>query len=102
MTRIKKYQSIQALRALAALGVAAFHTHGVVVAHGWLPHSFPCVSRYGEIGVEVFFVISGFVLAWVTHGEPRGFASARSFIATRIARVVPLYWILTACFIATR
>jgi peptidoglycan/LPS O-acetylase OafA/YrhL len=47
-------------------------------------------------------VISGFVLAWVTHGEPRGFASARSFIATRIARVVPLYWILTACFIATR
>lgn len=100
MTRIRKYQSVQALRALAALGVVAFHTHGVVVAHGWLPHIFPRLSRYGEIGVDVFFVISGFVMALVTYGEPRGFASARSFIAARIARVVPLYWVLTACFIA--
>ncbi|HEX3637410.1 MAG TPA: hypothetical protein VHV99_18370 [Paraburkholderia sp.] len=58
---------------------------------GWLRHSFPRVSRYGEIGVDVFFVIFGFVMAWVTHGVPRGLASARSFIATRIARVSPLY-----------
>ncbi|SMG46165.1 acyltransferase family protein [Paraburkholderia susongensis] len=100
MTGIRKYRSIQALRALAALGVVAFHTDGIVAAHGWLAHVFPHVSRYGEIGVDVFFVISGFVMALVTHGVPPGPASARSFMFARIARVVPLYWILTALFIA--
>ncbi|MGF6792389.1 acyltransferase family protein [Paraburkholderia sp. 35.1] len=100
MTGIRKYRSIQALRALAALGVVAFHTDGIVAAHGWLVHVFPRVSRYGEIGVDVFFVISGFVMVLVTQGLPPGIQSARSFICARIARVVPLYWILTALFIA--
>ncbi|MBB5446480.1 MULTISPECIES: acyltransferase [unclassified Paraburkholderia] len=100
MTGIRKYRSIQALRALAALGVVAFHTDGIVAAHGWLVHVFPRVSRYGEIGVDVFFVIFGFVMALVTRGLPSGIQSARSFICSRIARVVPLYWILTALFIA--
>lgn len=100
MAGFRKYRSIQALRALAALGVVAFHTNGIVVSHGWPAHVFPHVSRYGEIGVDVFFVISGFVMALVTHGVPSGFASARSFMAARIARIVPLYWILTAFFIA--
>jgi hypothetical protein len=63
-------------------------------------HVFPRVSRYGEIGVDVFFVISGFVMAPVTHGLPPGVRSARSFMAARFARVVPLYWIPTALFIA--
>ncbi|MGF6610780.1 peptidoglycan/LPS O-acetylase OafA/YrhL [Paraburkholderia sp. WSM4175] len=100
MTGIRKDRSIQALRALAALGVGAFHTDGIVAAHGWLVHVFPRVSRYGEIGVDVFFVISGFVMAQVTRGLPSGIQSARSFICARNARVVPLYWILTALFIA--
>jgi peptidoglycan/LPS O-acetylase OafA/YrhL len=100
MASFRKYRSIQALRALAALGVVAFHTNGIVLSHGWPAHVFPHVSRYGEIGVDVFFVISGFVMALVTHGVPSGLASARSFMFARIARVVPLYWLLTAFFIA--
>ncbi|WP_345813312.1 acyltransferase [Paraburkholderia sp. PREW-6R] len=100
MQSIRKYRSIQTLRALAALGVVAFHTNGNVLVYGWLPELFARVSRYGEIGVDVFFVISGFVMAMVTHGEPVGWASARTFMAARLARVVPLYWLLTALFIA--
>ncbi|WP_429346930.1 hypothetical protein [Paraburkholderia sp. Clong3] len=67
------------MRAPAALGVVAFHTDGIVAAHGWLVHVFPRVSRYGEIGVDVFFVISGFVMALATLGLPPGIQSARSF-----------------------
>ncbi|CAD6522282.1 acyltransferase family protein [Paraburkholderia metrosideri] len=99
MVGFRKFQSIQALRALAALGVVAFHTNGNVLAYGWHPHLFALVSRFGEIGVDVFFVISGFIMVFVTHEQPPGFASARSFIAARIARIVPLYWLLTVLFI---
>jgi peptidoglycan/LPS O-acetylase OafA/YrhL len=95
----RRFESIQALRALAALGVVAFHTNGNVLAYGWFPHFFARVSRFGEIGVDVFFVISGFIMVFVTHGQPSGIASARSFISARISRIVPLYWLLTILFI---
>lgn len=95
----RRFESIQALRALAALGVVAFHTNGNVLAYGWLPHFFAPISRFGEMGVDVFFVISGFIMVFVTHEQPTGIASARSFIAARISRIVPLYWLLTLLFI---
>lgn len=100
MAITKRYESLQVLRALAALGVVAFHTEGNVGTFGWAPHLFQHASRYGEIGVDVFFVISGFVIALVSYGAPRGLASARQFMLARIARIVPLYWALTAFFVA--
>jgi exopolysaccharide production protein ExoZ len=100
VTGIRTYKSIQTMRALAALGVVAFHTNGNVLVYGWRPEMVARGSRLGEMGVDVFFVISGFVMAMVTHDAPPGFASAKAFIGARLARVVPLYWILTALFIA--
>ncbi|KVX09059.1 acyltransferase [Burkholderia ubonensis] len=96
----RRYESIQVLRALAALGVVAFHTEGNVGTYGWASRIVPHISRYGELGVDVFFVISGFVIALVSYGESRGVQSARQFLAARIARIVPLYWTLTALFVA--
>ncbi|MFP4891496.1 acyltransferase family protein [Paraburkholderia sp. EG304] len=87
------------LRAIAALGVVAFHADGNVSLYGWASHIFPHVSRYGELGVDIFFVISGFVIALVSYGEPPGFGGARKFMLARIARVVPLYWALTALLV---
>lgn len=100
MAKTRRFQSIQALRAVAALGVVAYHTNGNVQGAGWLPHIFHAASLYGEIGVDIFFVISGFVIATVTHDLPAGLDSARSFLSARIARVVPLYWAMTALFVA--
>jgi peptidoglycan/LPS O-acetylase OafA/YrhL len=96
----RHYESIRVLRALAALGVVAFHTEGNVGTYGWASRVFPHFSRYGELGVDVFFVISGFVIALVSYGELQGLEAARKFMAARIARIVPLYWALTAFFVA--
>lgn len=60
----------------------------------------------GGIGVDIFFVISGFIMVGVTHDRFGSLQSAKDFIIRRIARIVPIYWILTlvmaALLIVTR
>lgn len=69
-----RLDSIQLLRALAATAVVVFH----------IP-----LFRNGAWGVDIFFVISGFIIALVTE------KSSRHFLAKRVIRVVPLYWLGT-------
>lgn len=70
---------IQGLRALAVLAVVVFHVNA-----GWLPG--------GYIGVDVFFVISGFLITGILlrHKDEGSFRFG-SFYASRIARIVPAY-----------
>lgn len=70
---------IQGLRALAVLAVVVFHINA-----GWLPG--------GYIGVDVFFVISGFLINGILlrHKDEGSFRFG-SFYASRIARIVPAY-----------
>ncbi len=73
---------MQILRAIAATSVVYFHTFEN-------PH-------FGRFGVDVFFVISGFVMAMiVANGQ-----SAMDFAVQRIVRIVPLYWVVTTVFVA--
>lgn len=74
--------NIQFLRAFAALAVAFYHSRYAI--NGQLSPLF---------GVEIFFCISGFVMVLVTRAD-----DGRSFLASRIVRVVPLYWIATLAF----
>ncbi len=69
--------SIQYLRALASVAVVFSHT---------LPRAFAL-----QAGVDVFFVISGFIL-WSIVGKP---TTPLVFWRQRLVRVVPLYWIAT-------
>lgn len=73
--------SLQALRAIAALAVAVFH-FGLMPATN-LPFGI------GASGVDVFFVLSGFIIA---HSSSR---SARHFLARRLIRVLPAFWAAT-------
>src|ERR1041384_1869446 len=76
-----KLVSIQGGRALAALAVVCFH----ITAH--LHHRIVI----GAAGVDVFFVISGFIMWIVTQPS----VSPPPFLAHRGIRIVPLYWIAT-------
>jgi exopolysaccharide production protein ExoZ len=79
---LKTFLSIQYLRAAAAMSVVLFH-------------AFQCVNDgfpLGAAGVDVFFVISGFVLWTSVEAQP---TAPLSFLWRRIGRVVPLYWVVT-------
>jgi exopolysaccharide production protein ExoZ len=77
--------SIQYLRGLAACGVLAFHAVGA--AGG--------TFETGAYGVSLFFVISGFIMVWITGEGSR----PRPFLRDRLRRIVPLYWLATAIWL---
>ena len=81
--------SVQYLRGIAALLVALHHATAV---QDWLFNPV-AGSTVGLAGVDIFFVISGFVMYVAAREE-----TATQFIARRIVRVAPLYWLATFGF----
>lgn len=79
--------SIQYLRAAAALGVVVWHAQGQV----GIPE-----TEVLQAGIEIFFVISGYVM-WLILGQRP--VSPGVFLQKRLARVVPLYWLLTTVMV---
>ncbi|HET7792442.1 MAG TPA: acyltransferase [Rhizobacter sp.] len=85
---------LQYLRALAALMVLFHHAPWHYPTQSWLVA--PVLANIGSRGVDIFFVISGFVIAHTTRGfdpqMPRG-TQALDFWLKRLIRIVPLYWL---------
>jgi len=81
--------NLQILRALAAYLV--FLTHLGQYAGAVLPR--PDFLAFGAAGVDVFFVLSGFIMFVSTSGRGEGVGA---FLTRRVARVVPVYWLVTA------
>jgi exopolysaccharide production protein ExoZ len=71
---------IDLVRFACAVGVAVYHLTAAAGKYFW-------VMPFGWIGVEVFFVISGFVIANSAHG-----ATARQFVVGRFLRLYPTAW----------
>ena len=87
--------SIQALRAIASLLV--FWGHAINAVTSKVAAEFP--HLYGPFGVDLFFVISGFVMVYSSErlfGQP---GAPMTFFARRLARIVPLYWAATAILV---
>jgi exopolysaccharide production protein ExoZ len=83
--------TIQYLRAIAA-SLVVFH-------HAMAPPALNIYYRraFGEFGVDLFFVISGYIM-WRTTVSGR--RRPVEFWAARLVRIVPLYWIFTSLFLA--
>lgn len=79
---------LDGLRLIAALAVVAYH---YVASSAWsTPHPFPALEHltaYGFLGVELFFLISGFVICMSSWGRGLG-----EFFASRVARLYPAYF----------
>ena len=100
MRASSKLHSLQALRAIAAWLVVIDHAQ-IELSHNdpqdWVTH---VGWTLGSLGVSVFFVISGFIMAhicWDSFGHP---AAAADFLKRRLIRIVPLYWLATIAALA--
>jgi exopolysaccharide production protein ExoZ len=84
---------IQILRFLAAAAVVAFHAWGVAPNFINIPDDqFSFGLQHGGHGVDLFFVISGFIIFYATQ---RAGLTPGAFLKRRIERIVPLYFFVT-------
>lgn len=87
---------IQVLRAVAALLVVADHSLVHIFSAYDLPQKYHVMAwQLGGIGVTVFFVISGFVMALTNDGNFGHKDEPLRFMINRIVRILPLYWVMT-------
>ena len=80
--------SIQYLRAIAAWLVVVYHVHASVAAEAREPVTW----ALGAVGVDIFFVLSGFLMAMVVDRDER---IDWRFLARRYMRIAPLYYAMT-------
>lgn len=88
----RRYHQIDLLRSVACVMVVAFHYLCRGHQGGWVPFASPeslrQIVKFGYLGVPLFFAISGFVIFLsVQKGD------ARTFVASRAARLYPAFWV---------
>lgn len=95
--------SLQMLRACAALMVVFGHLqHEAKTMPGAAAHDFsPIFLELSGVGVDLFFVISGFIMIVASRKLFGNWRAPVEFLSRRIARIVPLYWLMTTIFVAT-
>jgi peptidoglycan/LPS O-acetylase OafA/YrhL len=93
--------SVQALRAIAALMVVFGHSQGTAYrAAIQAGAEFDLVRLPWGGGVDLFFLISGFIMLYASDGLFGRSDAPATFMSRRIVRVVPLYWACTTAFLA--
>jgi peptidoglycan/LPS O-acetylase OafA/YrhL len=95
-----RVNEIDLLRFLAALMVVLFHyAFRGYAADGYSPIPYPLLApaaKYGYLGVQLFFMISGFVILMTADS-----GDLRKFVISRIVRLYPAFWAsVTITFIA--
>src|SRR5271156_4881977 len=88
----KSFASIQMLRAIAAMGVVVYHAQ-VMLHHnaGYVYQE----HNTGAAGVDIFFVISGFIMYFTNRNAFEKPGASGRFFLRRIIRIGPAYWAYT-------
>ena len=94
--RGETFASVQVARAIAATVVVFHHLEWAVGPTSAVVKSTPEWLSFGYAGVDIFFVISGFIIALVVS---QGSNSPRTFILRRANRILPMYWAFTIAWI---
>ncbi len=86
-----RFPELDLLRFIAACGVMVFHYTYFGPRNHILPVSYPVlgqIGKYGFLGVDVFFILSGFVILLTAYEK-----DAIAFTVARMVRLYPAYWI---------
>jgi peptidoglycan/LPS O-acetylase OafA/YrhL len=103
--RALRFESIDGLRGLACLMVLLCHSAGHFAPINWsIVHLGPVrltqthIFAYGYGGVDLFFVLSGFCLAYPIVSRPKRPVDWKQYAVNRARRILPPYWSALALF----
>ncbi|WP_242208959.1 MULTISPECIES: acyltransferase [unclassified Pseudomonas] len=88
-----KLSSLQAARGLAALFVVAFHSLFINAKYVQGESLLPELFVFGQTGVDLFFVISGFVMVLAFRNKFGLKGQVADFLKGRFLRIYPTYWV---------
>jgi peptidoglycan/LPS O-acetylase OafA/YrhL len=80
-----RLKSVDELKGFAMILILLYHAGGVLGWSNWL---------HGEVGVDIFLIVSGFTLVLTSRDLP-----AREFLKRRLLRIYPSYWAAIAFFV---
>jgi peptidoglycan/LPS O-acetylase OafA/YrhL len=92
VTREKRLPALDGLRGLAVLSVLIVHANGLLDPTRPVEHAMAALSELGAYGVDLFFVLSGFLITGIlldSRASPNYFSN---FYARRFLRLFPVYY----------
>lgn len=84
----RNFDTLQLLRGIAAIAVVIFHEFG---SSG--------LYILGQHGVDLFFVLSGFIILYIHNGDIGNKKAVIPFLKKRLIRIFPIYWLVTFGYI---
>jgi len=100
--RRERLRSLDVIRGLAVAAVLAFHG----LATLWHGHHRPSFILWplaaGNLGVDAFFVLSGYVITKSWGARPTDVKTSRAFMSRRIKRLFPVYWASLVVYVLLR
>ncbi|MCF2445225.1 acyltransferase [Dyadobacter sp. CY345] len=93
-----RIEIIQVLRGVAVIMVMIFHLKEMMKPNDHFKKELDFLFASGPAGVDLFFIISGFIMVYITRKSAGGLAHSMDFLVKRIIRVWPLYIIATLSY----
>jgi hypothetical protein len=93
----RRNQSLDLLRGIAILMVMLAHC--ALATTSVVPGLAAAAGKYGQFGVELFFIVSGYTMM-LTFGDRVDLAAAGAFYIRRAFRIAPLFWIALVAYLA--
>lgn len=98
-----KLDSIQVMRAIGMGMVLIGHVAQILLSYGTAPKfmgtAFNLYLLTGEWILDLFFVVSGFIMVYISAGVFGKKGAGASFLFARISRIVPVYWFYTTVMV---
>ncbi|KAA0548486.1 acyltransferase [Bacillus sp. BGMRC 2118] len=91
MDNRQQLSSLQGIRALAALLVLV--SHATAICMSWGVNYLGGIFYAGNLGVDLFFVLSGFIIFYIHHKDKNENGLVKKFFIKRFIRIYPIYWI---------